>query len=83
MILLIWLTSAIYSTPKFIFSKTIKNIYSASGGVEEICVLDRKMFNSKLLDMMNFVLLYVIPLIIMTVSKLETRQKTERERETS
>ncbi|XP_060665305.1 trissin receptor isoform X1 [Drosophila nasuta] len=63
----VWITSAVYSTPKFVFSKTIKNIHTEDGQEEEICVLDREMFNSKLLDMINFVLLYVMPLLVMTV----------------
>ncbi|KAH8413943.1 hypothetical protein KR009_000639 [Drosophila setifemur] len=66
-IVTVWITSAVYSTPKFVFSKTIKNIHTQNGQEEEICVLDREMFNSKLLDMINFVLLYVMPLLVMTV----------------
>ncbi|XP_023166192.2 trissin receptor isoform X2 [Drosophila hydei] len=66
-IVTVWITSAVYSTPKFVFSKTIKNIHTEDGQEEEICVLDREMFNSKLLDMINFVLLYVMPLLVMTV----------------
>ncbi|XP_033172953.1 trissin receptor isoform X2 [Drosophila mauritiana] len=66
-IVTVWITSAVYSTPKFVFSKTIKNIHTQDGQEEEICVLDREMFNSKLLDMINFVLLYVMPLLVMTV----------------
>ncbi|KAH8273816.1 hypothetical protein KR044_001151 [Drosophila immigrans] len=66
-IVTVWITSAVYSTPKFVFSKTIKNIHTEDGLEEEICVLDREMFNSKLLDMINFVLLYAMPLLVMTV----------------
>ncbi|XP_034474841.1 trissin receptor isoform X2 [Drosophila innubila] len=66
-IVTVWITSAVYSTPKFVFSKTIKNIHTEDGQEEEICVLDREMFNSKLLDIINFVLLYVMPLLVMTV----------------
>ncbi|KAH8375079.1 hypothetical protein KR093_003282, partial [Drosophila rubida] len=66
-IVTVWITSAVYSTPKFVFSKTIKNIHTEDGQEEEICVLDREMFNSKLLDMINFVLLYVMPLLVMMV----------------
>ncbi|XP_022225709.2 trissin receptor isoform X2 [Drosophila obscura] len=66
-IVTVWITSAVYSTPKFVFSKTIKNVHTQDGQTEEICVLDREMFNSKLLDMINFVLLYVMPLLVMTV----------------
>lgn len=63
----VWITSAVYSTPKFVFSKTIRNVHTSDGAEEDICVLDRKMFNSKLLDMINFGLLYVTPLLVMTV----------------
>ncbi|XP_055852605.1 trissin receptor isoform X2 [Episyrphus balteatus] len=63
----VWITSAVYSTPKFVFSKTIRNVHTSDGVEEDICVLDRKMFNSKLLDMINFGLLYVTPLLVMTV----------------
>lgn len=63
----VWLASAIYSIPKFIFSRTITNEFM-SGGNEEICIMHRKLFNSKLLDCVNFVALYVLPLLVMTVS---------------
>ncbi|XP_017839949.2 trissin receptor isoform X1 [Drosophila busckii] len=66
-IVTVWITSAVYSTPKFVFSKTIKNVHTEDGQEEEICVLDREMFNSKVLDLINFVLLYVMPLLVMTV----------------
>ncbi|XP_067621212.1 uncharacterized protein [Eurosta solidaginis] len=62
----VWVASAIYSTPKFIFSKTIKNVHE-NEHEEEICVLDRKMFDSRLLDMISFGLLYVVPLLVMLV----------------
>lgn len=67
-IVCVWITSAVYSTPKFIFSRTITNIHTSNGMNEEICIMHRKLFNSKLLDFINFALLYVLPLIVMTVS---------------
>uniref|UniRef100_A0A1B0BLT6 G-protein coupled receptors family 1 profile domain-containing protein n=1 Tax=Glossina palpalis gambiensis TaxID=67801 RepID=A0A1B0BLT6_9MUSC len=82
-ILTVWITSAVYSTPKFVFSKTIKNVHTISGQEEEICVLDRKMFNSKLLDMINFVLLYVIPLLVMMVTLDSDRPVVSACRKTS
>lgn len=62
----VWVTSAIYSVPKFIFSRTIQNEHS-NGMIEQICIMNRKMFNSKVLDLINFALLYVLPLLVMTV----------------
>ncbi|KAG4073700.1 hypothetical protein HA402_000924 [Bradysia odoriphaga] len=66
-IVVVWIKSAVYSTPKFIFSRTITNIHTSNEISEEICVLDRNQFNSKLLDFINFALLYVLPLLVMTV----------------
>lgn len=68
-IVTVWITSAIYSTPKFLFAKTIENHFS-DGKTEIFCALDRQMFNSKLLDLINFGLLYITPLLVMTVSKI-------------
>lgn len=65
-ILGVWVTSAIYSVPKFIFSRTIENKHS-NGVTEEICIMNRKMFSSKVLDLINFALLYLLPLLVMTV----------------
>ncbi|CAD7085610.1 unnamed protein product [Hermetia illucens] len=62
----VWITSAVYSTPKFIFSKTITNVHTSNGKEENICIMDRMMFNSKLLDLINFGLLYVTPLLVMS-----------------
>lgn len=66
----VWLASAIYSTPKFIFSRTITNVYS-DGRHEEICIMHRKLFNSKILDIVNFGALYILPLLVMSVSPLD------------
>lgn len=63
----VWITSALYSIPKFIFSRTITNIH-LNGIAEEICIMDRAMFNSKLLDSINLSALYLLPLLVMTVS---------------
>lgn len=62
----VWVTAAIYSVPKFIFSETITNVHS-NGMNEEICIMHRRKFNSKVLDSINFALLYVLPLLVMMV----------------
>lgn len=63
----VWITSALYSIPKFIFSRTITNIH-LNGISEEICIMHRGLFNSKLLDSINLSALYILPLLVMTVS---------------
>lgn len=37
---------------------------------EQICIMHRKLFNSKILDCVNFIALYVLPLLLMMVSKM-------------
>ncbi|XP_037302504.1 trissin receptor, partial [Manduca sexta] len=64
-ILGVWVTSAAYSAPKFIWVETITNNLG-DGNTETICIAHRKKFNSELFDMVNFGLLYVAPLSIMT-----------------
>lgn len=65
-ILAVWITSALYSAPKFFWVNTITTTIGTKN--ETVCIANRKRFNSQLFDMINFVFLYVIPLAIMTVS---------------
>ncbi|XP_055589671.1 trissin receptor-like isoform X2 [Uranotaenia lowii] len=64
-IVAVWITSAVYSVPKFIFVRTITNDLG-DDQVETICIIDRKAFNSELFDIINFALLYLLPLLMMT-----------------
>lgn len=66
----VWITSALYSIPKFIFSRTITNIH-LNGINEEICIMHRGLFSSKLLDSINLSALYLLPLLVMTVSFID------------
>lgn len=87
MIGLVWLTSVLYSTPKFLFVQTITNKLGNETGkrwnsngqlrfqsslfsqsTETICIVNRRDYNMKLFDILNFVLLYIVPLMVMTVS---------------
>lgn len=63
----VWLTSALYSIPKFIFVHTVDNDLG-DGKVESICIINRKMYDSKLFDFINFGILYMIPLLVISVS---------------
>ncbi|XP_045771988.1 trissin receptor-like [Maniola jurtina] len=65
-ILGVWITSAAYSAPKFIWVETITNEFG-DGHVETICIQHRMKYNSEIFDMVNFGLLYVTPLFVMTV----------------
>lgn len=63
----VWITAGLYSIPKFIFVRTITNDLGL-GQEETICIAHRKTYNSELFDLINFALLYVLPLLVMTVS---------------
>ena len=63
----VWITSALYSVPKFIFVHTVDNDLG-DGRVESICIINRKLYNSKLFDLVNFGILYIIPLLVISVS---------------
>ncbi|XP_021702487.1 trissin receptor isoform X1 [Aedes aegypti] len=65
-IVAVWITSAVYSVPKFIFVRTITNNLG-DDQLETICIINRKAFNSELFDIINFALLYLLPLLVMTV----------------
>lgn len=65
-VMAVWITSALYSAPKFIWMKTVTN--QVDGITETICIADRAKHNSEILDMVSFALLYVMPLSVMTVS---------------
>ncbi|XP_032510685.2 trissin receptor [Danaus plexippus] len=62
----VWITSAAYSAPKFIWVETITNDLG-DGRLETICIQHRMKYNSEIFDMVNFGLLYVTPLCVMTV----------------
>lgn len=62
----VWITSAIYSLPKFIYVHTVTVQNGQSS--ETICVPNRRIYSSEVFDMINFGLLYVTPLLVMTVS---------------
>ncbi|KAK9720243.1 7 transmembrane receptor (rhodopsin family) [Popillia japonica] len=66
-ILGVWLTSALYSSPKFFWCNTITHPNLDGTGNETICATNRLKYNSEMFDTINFVLLYIIPLGIMTL----------------
>lgn len=66
-IVMVWITSGVYSIPKFIFVRTITNDLG-NGQTETICIAHRKAYNAELFDLINFALLYILPLLVMTVS---------------
>lgn len=56
----IWILSAVYSSPRLVISST------TSFGNDEYCFSSHPKFNYKLYITMNFIILYIIPLILVT-----------------
>lgn len=46
-----------------------------AGRSETFCAPNRQIYNSEVFDMINFGFLYVTPLLVMTVSKLDEKHK--------
>lgn len=63
---LVWCFSGIYCLPKLIFFTTIEHQLS-NDVVEVICLADRKLYNSKIYDTINFFLLYIVPLTVISI----------------
>ncbi|CRL00425.1 CLUMA_CG013691, isoform A [Clunio marinus] len=64
-IVLVWWASVMYSIPKFIYVETITN--KLGNETETICTVNRRDYNVKLFDILNFIFLYLLPLMVMTV----------------
>ncbi|XP_069685937.1 trissin receptor [Periplaneta americana] len=62
----VWVASALYSAPRFIWVGTVTTNLT-NGMSETICITHRRKYDSKLFDMINFTVLYVAPLAVMTV----------------
>lgn len=62
----VWVASALYSFPRFIWVGTVTTNLS-NGMTETICITQRRKYDSKLFDMINFSVLYVAPLAVMMV----------------
>ncbi|KAJ8979376.1 hypothetical protein NQ317_003075 [Molorchus minor] len=63
----VWITCILYSSPKFYLSNTITNVLETENKTETLCVPNREKYNSKLFDIIHFVLFYVVPLIVMSL----------------
>lgn len=53
----------------------LRSSLSPASSTETICIVNRRDYNVKLFDILNFVLLYILPLMVMTVSiEIDFRQ---------
>ncbi|XP_023288436.1 trissin receptor [Orussus abietinus] len=61
---IVWLLAAIYASPRFIYVETIDN-HLDTGEVDVICMPNMKKHNKNVLDAVNLVFLYLLPLFLM------------------
>lgn len=62
----VWLVSAAYCSPRLIMYGTTQ-VPSVTGDMETLCILKRSFYDSKTYDLANFIVCFVIPLVVITV----------------
>ncbi|XP_014469593.1 PREDICTED: allatostatin-A receptor-like [Dinoponera quadriceps] len=60
----VWIVAAVYASPRFLYVETISNRLN-TGDVDIICVANIKKHNKNVLDAVNLVFLYLLPLFLM------------------
>ena len=63
---IVWLLSAAYCSPRLIMYGTTE-VPSATGEMEDICILKRSFYDSRIYDLANFIVCFVIPLCVISV----------------
>lgn len=61
----VWVLAALYASPRFIYVETINHELN-TGSVDIICIANIKKHNKNVLDAVNLILLYLIPLFLMS-----------------
>lgn len=61
---IVWMVAAIYALPRFFYVETMQNRL-ITGDVDIICIANIQKHNKTLLDAVNLVFLYLLPLLLM------------------
>ncbi|TGZ46393.1 Allatostatin-A receptor [Temnothorax longispinosus] len=61
---IVWILAAVYASPRFFYVETISNRLN-NGDVDIICIANIKKHNNNVLDVVNLVFLYLLPLFLM------------------
>ncbi|XP_050030738.1 trissin receptor-like [Dermacentor andersoni] len=64
-IVTVWFVSAAYCSPRIVMYGTVEAVVDDKR--EALCVLQRALYDSKTYDLVNFVVCFLVPLIIITV----------------
>ncbi|XP_068229147.1 trissin receptor [Palaemon carinicauda] len=63
---LVWIVSAVYSCPRLLYFNVHE--YPVEGGrTEAMCILRRDLFDTRVWDVISLVLLYLLPLLLLSV----------------
>ncbi|CAD1472395.1 unnamed protein product [Heterotrigona itama] len=62
---IVWIVAAIYALPRFFYVETMENRL-ITGDVDVICIANMQKHNKTLLDAVNLVFLYLLPLLLMS-----------------
>lgn len=63
-IILVWLTSAVYASPRLFFAR-VTSQELRNDEQDTFCHLDTTRYNPEIFDTANLILLYIIPLLVM------------------
>ncbi|KAF7386455.1 hypothetical protein HZH68_013587 [Vespula germanica] len=62
---IVWIIAALYASPRFIYFETIVNELD-DGSVDIICAPNMKKYKKHVIDALNFIFLYLLPLVLMS-----------------
>ncbi|XP_043514690.1 trissin receptor [Frieseomelitta varia] len=62
---IVWIVAAVYALPRFFYVETMENRL-INGDVDVICIANIQKHNKTLLDAVNLVFLYLLPLLLMS-----------------
>ncbi|XP_047740904.1 uncharacterized protein LOC125179319 [Hyalella azteca] len=62
---LVWAFSALYSCPRLLYFEVAE--YPVEGGKEAMCILRRDLFDTKIWDVVSLILLFLLPLLLLTI----------------
>ncbi|XP_053650259.2 trissin receptor [Cherax quadricarinatus] len=66
-LVVVWVGSGVYCCPRLLYFRAASHELPGARYTEVICLADRELYDSRTFDTINFVLLYVMPLTVMSL----------------
>ncbi|XP_069994079.1 trissin receptor-like [Penaeus vannamei] len=66
-LVVVWVGSGVYCCPRLLYFRAASHDLPGAQYTEVICLADRELYDSRTFDTINFVLLYVMPLSVMSL----------------